>query len=151
MPPVNNIGQGKPGTVTAEEFEALSGAVSTWGAKVLAQKVAKICSKKAALLTHEFPSSGIAAAYTAVASRITGSLGAQSRPVSKEFFGTLTNMVASYGPEVLVMKLAKIAGRVGNSADKTTLAALFPKSGSSAGAAGVARPGAAARGQRLGY
>lgn len=143
MPNANVNGQGKSGTVTAAEFEALSAAVSQWGAKVLAQKVAKICSKKAALLTHEFPSSTIAAAYMGISTRILGGLGSESRPISALFFTTLTNMVATYGPEVVVLKLAKIAGKTGASAEKTSLSALFPKSGAAL-TGGVVRPGAVA-------
>jgi len=142
---------GKPGTVTEAEFTALSDAVGTWGALLIALKIAKFCSNRAATLSHEYASSALATAYTGYASKITSVVRVPNGKISSEFFTTLGNMVSTYGPEVVVWKLAKIAGRNGASADKTLLAGLFPKSGSGSAPMGAVRPGAAAGGRRLGY
>ena len=142
MPPVNNVSVGKPGTITAEEFTALKAAVDQWGAKLLASKVAKICSKKGTSLVHEFATSAIGAAYNAIASSITAAVGSPSGLVSSAFNDSLTQMVATYGPEVVIFKLAKLAGKAGNSADQTLLKGLFSKSSSAVSSAGM-RPAAA--------
>lgn len=120
---------GKSGTVTAAEFESLTTMVRQYGARTVASKVAEICSNKAARLTHEWNGSGVASAYNSVASRINSAVGSNgSRSISTDMFTSLTGMVATYGPEVIVQKVAKIAGRNGSSADATQLKNIFPRS-----------------------
>lgn len=118
---------GKSGTVTPEEFELLEAAVSQWGARLVASKIAKICSKKAEALKHEYALSPVAAAYADIASKIATAVGSQPKPVSSDFFNSLTGMVALYGPEVVTWKIAKLAKRAGSTADSTMLGGLFPK------------------------
>jgi len=126
MPPINNE-TGKGGTLSPEDFELLTGMVATSGAKLLATKVAKICLKKASVLQHEYARSAIAAGYSGVATKLTGVVGTGNRAISRDAFNSLTSMVASYGPEVVIQKLAKIAKRNNNLADATMLKGIFPK------------------------
>jgi phenylacetate-coenzyme A ligase PaaK-like adenylate-forming protein len=116
---------GKPGTITPAEYDSLKSMVGKFGAKLLVQKVAKICSKRAEHFKHEYPSSSIGAAYGTASSRINSVLGASTAPISTEFFKDLESMVTNYGPEVLVMKLAKTATKLGNTKDGTSLKSIF--------------------------
>jgi predicted anti-sigma-YlaC factor YlaD len=126
MPPINT-GTGKGGTLSPEHFETLSEMVAASGAKLLATKVAKICLKKSEALKHEYANSSIAAGYAGVATKLTGVVGTGTRAITRASFDALTSMVAAYGPEVVVQKLAKIAKRNNNVADATALKGIFPK------------------------
>lgn len=130
---MNNTG--KPGTITPEEFELLESGVNAYGARTVASKVAKICSKKADALKHEYPLSSVASAYASIASKIVGSVGSVTKAVSSDFFNSLTGMVALYGPEVVTWKIAKLAKRTGSTADSNMLSSLFPKPSSTPKAA----------------
>jgi hypothetical protein len=119
---------GKPGTVLPEEFTFLTTAVSTSSVRLLALKVAKICSRKAESLAHENPASAIAAAYSGIASKIVSAVGKADGKISTDDYNTLTGMIAQYGPEVVIWKLAKIAKKANNRTDSALLSGLFPNS-----------------------
>lgn len=121
MPSDNN---GKSGTITPEEFTELSSYVTRYGAPVLASKVAKVCTKYSAPYKHEYTNSAIAAAWLSVAGKISGFIGNNRTVVSMEAFEFIESLVHTYGPEVVVQKLAKIAKR-GNMAG-SNLSTLFP-------------------------
>ena len=138
---------GKAGTILPEEFTQLSEATAQYtkggvnGALLLASKVAKICAKKSAALKHEFPGSTVAAAYDGIVNKINGVTGNLQGTITTDLFGDLTGMVAKYGPEVVIWKLAKIAKKNNYGTISTSLSGLFP-SGVKAKAATVAAPAA---------
>lgn len=124
MPPMN----GKSGTITPEEFETLSGFVGDYSAILLAKKVAKICTKFSGPFKHEYANSAIAAAWLTIASRINGVIGNASGTVSTDAFEFLGSLVNTYGPEVVVQKLAKIGLKNGEMPTAVNgLKNLFPK------------------------
>lgn len=132
---------GKPGTITKEEFTVLNNAVTSLkgGARILAAKVAKICSSKASALKHEYPASTVAAAYDGIVSKILNSVGKSEAKVPGELFSQLTAMVAQYGPEVVIWKLAKIAKTTGNASDSALLSGIFPNGSKTTAAKPAAR------------
>lgn len=116
---------GKAGTLTAEDFTKLKALAATYGGKTLALKVAKVCTKSAAPLSHEFPGSLVAKAFTSTAKKITDKLGAGAAPVSGAAFSDVSKMVSRYGAEIVVMKLAKIAKKNNDVATATSLKSIF--------------------------
>lgn len=123
MPPV-----GKSGTVTPDEFDLLSGYAETYGAMLLAKKVSKICNKFSEPFKHEYANSAIAAAWINVATSISRVIGGNVRgSVSMEAFEFLGSLVNTYGPEVVIQKLSKIASKSGDTATANSLKNLFPK------------------------
>lgn len=102
---------GKAGTITEAEFDMLSSAMQNYGGKLLAAKVAKICTKRSAKLLHENTASLVGNAYKSVATKITSTTGNVTTPVSRDVFAGLEKMIDSYGAEVVVNKLGKIAAR----------------------------------------
>jgi len=121
---------GKPGTLSESDFEELSAAHESYGGTLLAQKVAKICSKQADRLLHELPQSHIGSAWKGAAGSIVNKVGNGAKPISKEVFANLVDMVLGYGPEVVVQKIAKLSGRA-EATDAVLLKSVFPKIGSS--------------------
>jgi len=118
---------GKPGTIAPEEFTELSAAATQYGAKRLAQKVAKACSRIAATYNHESPGSPIASAWDAQARKVVTTLGETTSAVNTGTFSLLMDLVRTYGPEVVVQKLGKIAQRSGNATEAQQLKAVFPR------------------------
>lgn len=119
--------RGKPGTIAPEQFEELTNLVENYGAKLLAAKVAKICSKRAEFLKHEYPNSAVAAAFNSTATKISSVVGGGTGSVSRESFDSLSELVDEYGPEVVTMKLAKIAKRSGDNTASEMLKRIFPR------------------------
>lgn len=118
---------GKSGTITPDEFENLSEAAGNYGAVLLAKKVAKICSKFSTPFKHEYSGSAIAAAWLSVSTKISTALGGTGGGVvSTDTFEFLGSLVNTYGPEVVIQKLSKIAKKNGNMNEANTLKALFP-------------------------
>ena len=117
---------GKSGTVTPEEFEQLASLVENYGARLLAQKVGKACSRVAKDFTHEFPTSSVGAAWNGSGSRIVTSLGAGTRPITKDGFNFLVDLVGFYGPEVVLTKIAKLAKKSGNLDEAAIIKNVFP-------------------------
>lgn len=126
MPPINT-GTGKGGTLSPEDFESLTAMATASGPKLLAAKVAKICLKKAETYKHEYANSTLGTAYAGIAAKLTGVVGTGTRAITRESFNSLSGMVNTYGPEVVVQKLAKIAKRNNLVADATALKGIFPK------------------------
>lgn len=124
--PNTNTATGKAGTIKPEEFEQLERLYSQYGGTLLAQKVSKICSKMSSGYLHEFPSSAVGAAWRGLAAKIDTSVGTGTRPISIAGFSFLKGLVANYGAEVIMQKIAKLASRA-SSADATRLKAVFPK------------------------
>lgn len=131
MPPVGTTtaGEGKAGTLAVDDFETLAEMVGAYSPKLVAQKVAKILTKKASGYLHEYPSSLLGGAYTATAAKLTTAIGAEPRGsiITRDFYGQLSSMVDRYGAEIVVQKVAKLAQRAGNTADATALKNIFPK------------------------
>ena len=119
---------GKSGTITPEEFDTLAALYDSYGGKVLASKVALVCSKKAEVLKHEYPSSSVAAAYASVGNKIKTAVGTSTTKIGRDAFSALSSLVNTYGAEVITMKLAKLAKRNEATADFTTLKSIFPRS-----------------------
>jgi hypothetical protein len=117
---------GKPGTISKEEFTALNSAAQKFSVRLLASKVAKICGRKSASLKHEYPASTVAAAYDGIVNKIVTAVGKQDTAIPTPLFDQLTGMVAQYGPEVVIWKLAKIAKSSNNASDSALLSGLFP-------------------------
>lgn len=114
MPNLNNTAAGKAGTMTVADFETLAQFFSSYGPKLLAQKVAKICLKNAAVFLHENSASLVGNAYKLTASKITDALGeatGRGSIVSSETFKGLEGMCNRYGAEVVVWKLGKLSAR----------------------------------------
>ena len=124
MPPVTT---GKSGTLSPTDFEKLNTMAAASGAKLLATKVAKICLTKSAALKHEYALSSVGAAYGTIGSKLTSVVGTGTKAISREAFNSLTSMVGTYGPELVIQKLAKIAKRNGVVAEATMLKSIFPK------------------------
>lgn len=122
------INTGKPGTITVEEFDVLSALAGTYGERVLAEKISKICLKRAGILTHEYPSSLLGVAYNTVGSKIKAAVGDSTRVISRDAYTALVGMVDRYGAEVMTRKLGKLASRNENSTDASLLKGIFPKS-----------------------
>lgn len=118
---------GKAGTITASEFTQLSSLVAQYGPLVIGQKISKICSKMSAGYLHEFPTSPVGLAWQGLGSKIGAAMGSVNRPVSSSNFSFLSKLVTNYGPEVVIRKVAKIAGSSGSNTNATTLKSLFPK------------------------
>lgn len=129
MPPVNN--SGKSGTITPDEFTQLSELAGRYGANVLASKVAKVCTKYSSPYKHEYANSAIAAAWLSVAGKISGLIGTNRTVVSMDAFEFIESLVHTYGPEVVIQKLAKIAKK-NNMTGANSLLSLFPLSTSRA-------------------
>ena len=125
MPPENNVGRG--GTLAVEDFESLESMASLYNEKVLASKVAKICSKRADYLKHEYAGSSISLAFASTASKIKTAVGEARGMVPTETFENLADMVMGYGPELVIQKLGKLAKRNGRVAESTVLKAIFPR------------------------
>lgn len=122
----NNNNTGKAGTMSVEDFESLTSMSSAYGETLLATKVAKICSKRAAPLLREYSGSALGNAYSSVASKITNAVSVSDRTISRDNFSAIGSWIDKYGPELVVQKLAKIAQR-NSSADATTLKSIFPR------------------------
>jgi len=124
----NGNSNGKAGTLTVEDFNKLKSLATSHGEKTLALKVAKVCSKFAAPLTHEYPNSAVGKAYVSTAKKITDSLGTASPAIPGSAFTDVSKMVSKYGAELIVMKLSKIAKKNNNAAMSTQLKSIFPSS-----------------------
>lgn len=119
---------GKSGTITPEEFDELSSLVTTYGAKLLTKKIAKISTKSAAPFLHENPDSMVGKAWSGVASRINSVVtGVGERAINKDAYSFLSSLVSKYGAEVVVWKLSKIASKTNNKTDSTLLKSVFPR------------------------
>lgn len=118
---------GKSGTLTVEDFEELSSYAEEYGARILGQKIAKVCSRLADGYKHEFAASPVAKAWLDLSGKIVGTLGTSTASIPSEVFGFLGNITTTYGPELVIQKLAKIATRMNNTADASALKVLFPK------------------------
>jgi hypothetical protein len=116
---------GKAGTITVAEFEALEAMVENYGAKLLAAKVAKLCISKSTKLLHEYNASVIGKAYGDTAAAIQTAVGMQTANVSRDCYNTLKSVVDTYGPEVVVTKLGKLAKRM--ETEGAELRTLFPR------------------------
>ncbi len=119
--------KGKSGTLAVEDFEELSGYAEEYGVLAIGQKIAKVCNRLAEGYKHEFVDSSIASAWSGLSSKISSALGTSRVSVPSEVFSFLGNITTSYGPEVVIQKLAKIAKRMDNVNDAKTLSVLFPK------------------------
>jgi hypothetical protein len=131
MPNNTNAGSGKGGTITEEDFESLEAMVGAHTSRLIAQKVAKVLTKRAAIYKHEYSNSSMAQALASVAGKITSAVGTEQRGlvITRDFYTGLSGMVDKYGPEVVIQKVAKLAKRAGQTSDASTLKALFPKAG----------------------
>ena len=118
---------GKSGTLAVEDFEELSSYAEQYGARVLGQKIAKVCSRLAEGYKHEFAGSPVASAWLGIGSKISTTLGTTNVSIPSDVFGFLGSITTTYGPEVVIQKLAKIATRMNNTADASALKVLFPK------------------------
>ena len=132
MPPVNarelsasSSNAGRSGTITPEEYTSLKTMASRYGAKLLAQKVAKVCLKRSAWFKHENPNSMVGVAYASLASKISTALGTTTAKISRDSVDELFDMVDTYGAEVVVWKLAKIASRSSDTSTASTLNRIF--------------------------
>jgi hypothetical protein len=140
---------GKPGTISPDEFTFLNNASTTYsvggvvGVLLLLAKIGKICSRKAESLKHEFAGSPVAAAYSNYAATITKAVGKLDGKVATDDFNTLTGMIALYGVEPIVWKLAKIAKRANDRTNSALLSGLFPNSAKAAAPVAAARTGKA--------
>lgn len=123
---------GKSGTITPEEFETLSSMVGQFGPMVIGAKLAKICTRMSAGYLHEHANSLVGKAWSGLAAKIGGAVGAQTRAIPSADFTFLTTLVTNYGPEVVVQKVAKIALKAGNTVNGNTLKVLFPASSTKA-------------------
>lgn len=120
---------GKSGTLTPEDFSALQGLATTYGEKTLALKVAKVCTKFAEPLLHEFPKSAVGLAYVAMGKKITVAVGSHTASsIPGTAFASISKMVNRYGAEVVVGKLAKIAKKGNKVAIASSLKSIFPAS-----------------------
>jgi hypothetical protein len=117
---------GKPGTITAAEFETLETLAEQYGAMVLAKKLPKIATRIADGYKHEFAGSPVGAAWASVAHMLSTRVGAATAGISNDAFKFLGGLVNSYGVETVVSKLAKLAARNGDNGSATTLKAVFP-------------------------
>jgi hypothetical protein len=117
---------GKSGTLTPEDFKKLSTLATTYGEKVVAMKVAKVCTKSAAPLLHEFAGSAVAKAFNATGKRITDALGSGTTgSIPGSAFIDLSKLVNRYGAEIVVIKLAKIAKKANKASVASSLKGIF--------------------------
>jgi hypothetical protein len=118
---------GKPGTLSAQDFTALKVLVSSHGAETLAKKVAKACNNKSKALSHEFANSAVAKAYAATAKRVVDALPGNAVAITSSAFGSIGQMVGTYGPELVIQKIAKIVKKT-DAATSRKLAGIFSSS-----------------------
>lgn len=117
---------GKSGTLSADDFTALSGFAAVYGEKGVAQKIAKVCKNKAESYLHEFKGSAVGKAFDLTSSKISSSLAGAAPMVKSADFTVLASMVDNYGPELIVGKLAKIAKKSGKVETASSLSKIFP-------------------------
>lgn len=116
---------GKPGTFSPDDFNTLKTLAETHGAETLAKKVAKACNNKANALSHEYSNSAVAKAYAATAKKVMDALPGASSSIPGAAFVSVGQLVGKYGPELVVLKLAKIAKK-SNATSATKLSSIFP-------------------------
>lgn len=116
---------GKPGTITAVEFETLTELSTRYGAMVLAKKLPKIATRIADGYKHEFADSPVGAAWSTVANMLSTRIGAANVGISNDAFKFLAGLVNVYGVETVVSKLSKLAARSGDNYSATTLKDIF--------------------------
>lgn len=105
---------GKAGTMTTEDFQALSVLAATYSPALLALKVSKASRNIASKYQHEHAESAVGAAWESVSGSIKQGLPTvRNSIVSNEAFSSLSNMVLRYGAELVVTKLGKIASKSG--------------------------------------
>lgn len=116
---------GKSGTMTPEDFELLTNMATTYSPFLLGLKVAKVASRISASYLHEYPESLVGSAWKTVGERIVAALNTtRSSIVDMQTFNDIYGLVTKYGAELVIRKLAKIAGRSG--AEPGVLKTLFP-------------------------
>jgi hypothetical protein len=113
---------GKAGTMAVEQYNFLKTQVESFGAKTLASKLAKVCSKRATALKHECAASLVGSAYENAASKINRKIGTVTAKVPIETFSMLSDLTDQYGVELVVSKLAKLSTV---QTEKTLLKSIF--------------------------
>jgi hypothetical protein len=104
--------EGKAGTLSKDEFTVLKSLVEDFGANVITAKVGKICFKTAAAYEHETPGSTIGKAWASLSAKIVAQLSGSGKGlIGSENFEFLTGLVDTYGPELVLAKVAKIASK----------------------------------------